>query len=81
MTAQIFTAQVKEPSNYSLDRGAGGGYTLDASTVAALAALTTSNYPKDVLAILNRNYARAHQVTPNGIGHGVSFPGGPGIED
>ena len=68
MAAEVFSANVKASSVFSLEKKLGGAYTIDATADAALAALTTANTVSDVLDILSENVKRGHVVSATGIG-------------
>lgn len=72
MTAETKTATVKDPSVFSLDKYKGGAYTLDATAVSALGALTSASTVADALDLLSANIHRAHVVGTTSIGKATS---------
>jgi hypothetical protein len=73
MTAQVFTATVKPASALSTCKAESDAKTkLDATAVAALAALTTANRVDDALDILSSCVARGNAVTSSSIGLATS---------
>lgn len=72
MTAETFTAVVRDASTFSPQKRWGGSYPLDATAVAALTALTTANTANDVLDILSTLTRDQHVVAANQIGYATS---------
>lgn len=73
MTAQVFTASVKNASTFSTCKAEGEAATkIDATADAALAAITTSSTVGDVLNILSACVARANAVTSSTVGLATS---------
>jgi hypothetical protein len=73
MTAQVFTATVKTASIFSPEKSSGEAKTkLDATAVAALAALTTANTVDEALDILSACVARGNAVTASSVGLATS---------
>lgn len=73
MTAQVFTATVKPASIFSTEKSSGEAKTkLDATAVAALAALTTANRIDDALDVLSACVARGNAVTASSVGLATS---------
>lgn len=71
MTAQVFTATVKDRSAFSLEKQY-GSVQLDATAVSDLALLTTSNNVNDVLLYLNRLVGDYLVTTVNSTGKATS---------
>ena len=72
MTAETFTAVVRPASGFSLEKSNRGSDLLDATAVAALAALDITGTAADVLDILSANQKRAHVVAANQLGKASS---------
>jgi hypothetical protein len=72
MTAETFTAVVREPSGFSTEKKKRGADALDATALTALGALTTGATASDVLDILSANQKRAHVVAAGQIGKATS---------
>jgi len=72
MTAQVFTAVVRDPSTFSLEKKNRGSASLDAAAVTALGALTTSDSVVDVLDILSAATKADYVVTTNQSGRATS---------
>ena len=72
MTAEVFTAVVRDPSTFSLEKKNRGSALLDAAAVAALGALTTSSTVADALDILSAATKADYVVTTNQSGRATS---------
>ena len=72
MTAQAFTATVRPASGFSTEKKKRGSDLLDATAVAALAAVTTATTTAEVLDLLSANSKRAHVVAAGQIGKASS---------
>ena len=72
MTAETFTATVRPATTFSRDKKNGGAYSLTATSVTALGALTTASTINDALDILSTVTHDQHVVAPNQIGYATS---------
>lgn len=73
MTAETFTASVKQPSVFSTEKKKGGNYNLTAGAVTVLAGLTTSNTVSDVLDVLSTVVEDSHPVSASVTGKAESI--------
>ena len=71
MTAQVFTADVKDRTAFSLEKRY-GHIKLDSAAVTDLSALTTSNSVGDVLGYLNKLVGDYLVTTVNSTGKATS---------